>query len=80
MSFRPPLRPASIVVAALAVLAACGETGPSEQLPPSAVPNVTGIALTGPAGEALAERVVIRVADASGSPLPGVTVTFAAGS
>jgi adhesin/invasin len=60
----------------LAALTACGETGPSEQLPPAAVTNVTGAPLTGPAGAALAERVVIRVADADGSPLPGVPVTF----
>jgi adhesin/invasin len=79
MQLRSVLKPTSIVVA-LAVLAACGETGPSEQLPPAAITNVTGVSLTGPAGEALSERVVIRVADASGSPLPGVTVEFAAGS
>ena len=76
MQLRPFRRPASIVVA-LAVLAACGETGPSEPLPPAAVTNVTGVALTGPAGEPLAERVVVRVADASGNPLPGVMVSFA---
>ena len=61
----------------LALLVACGETGPSEQLPPAAVTNVTGAPLSGAAGEALAERVVIRVEDANGNPLPGVTVTFA---
>lgn len=70
------LRPGSLVVA-LAILTACGETGPSERLAPASVTNVTGIPLTGPAGEALAERVVVRVADAAGNPLPGVTVTFA---
>jgi adhesin/invasin len=57
-------------------LAACGETGPSEQIPPAAVTNVTGVPLSGPAGEALAERVVVRVEDAAQNPLPGVTVTF----
>jgi adhesin/invasin len=62
----------------MAVLVACGETGPSEQLPPAAVTNVTGVPLTGPAGEALAERVVVRVGDAAGNPLPGVSVTFVA--
>jgi adhesin/invasin len=61
----------------IAALTACGETGPSEQLPPAAVTNVTGAPLTGPAGAALAERVVIRVQDADGNPLPGVPVTFA---
>ena len=60
----------------VAVLIACGETGPSEQLPPAAVTNVTGAPLTGPAGAALAERVVILVEDANGNPLPGVPVTF----
>ena len=60
----------------LAILIACGETGPSEQLPPAAVTNVTGAPLTGPAGAALAERVVILVEDANGNPLPGVPVTF----
>ena len=59
-----------------AIVVACGETGPSEQIPPAAVTNVTGIPLTGPAGDALAERVVVRVEDAAGNPLPGVTVTF----
>ena len=64
------------LIALMAIVAACGETGPSEQIPPAAVTNVTGIPLTGPAGDALAERVVIRVEDAAGNPLPGVTVTF----
>ena len=64
------------LIAAVAVLAACGETGPSEQIPPAAVTNVTGVPLSGPAGEALAERVVVRVEDAAQNPLPGVTVTF----
>jgi adhesin/invasin len=65
---------AQILIAA--VLTACGETGPSEQLPPAAVTNVTGAPLAGPAGAALAERVVIRVEDGSGNPLPGVSVAF----
>lgn len=65
---------ACVVVPAL--LAACGETGPSELLPPAAVTNVTGVPLAGPAGETLAERVVVRVEDADQNPLPGVTVTF----
>ena len=67
-------RPFALV--AVALLAACGETGPSEQLPPASVTNVTGAPLTGSAGEALAERVVVRVEDAAQNPLPGVTVTF----
>lgn len=66
---------APLVVSAF--VAACGETGPSELLPPAAVTNVTGVPLSGAAGEALAERVVIRVEDAAGNPLPGVTVAFA---
>ena len=61
---------------AAAVLAACGETGPSELLPPAAVTNVTGVPLSGPAGEPLGERVVVRVEDAAHNPLTGVTVTF----
>ncbi len=65
-------------ITALAFLAACGETGPSEQIPPAAITNVTGIPLQGPAGDVLAERVIVRVADASNNPLPGVTVTFTA--
>ena len=68
-------RPLAHILAA-AVLTACGETGPSEQLPPAAVTNVTGAPLAGPAGAALAERVVIRVEDGSGNPLPGVSVAF----
>ena len=64
------------LMAAVALLAACGETGPSEQLPAAAVTNVTGVPLSGAAGEALAERVVVRVEDAAQNPLPGVTVTF----
>ena len=60
----------------LAVVTACGETGPSELLPPAAITNVTGAPLSGAAGEALAERVVVRVQDADGSPLPGVSVAF----
>ena len=65
---------------ALAFLAACGETGPSEQIPPAAITNVTGVPLQGPAGDVLAERVIVRVVDASSNPLPGVTVTFTASS
>ena len=79
MQFRS-FRHTSFLAAALAVLAACGETGPSEQLPPAAITNVTGVTLTGPAGEALPERIVVQVMDASGSPLPGVQVSFTAGS
>jgi adhesin/invasin len=71
-----PLRSAFAQLLIAAALIACGETGPSEQLPPAAVTNVTGAPLTGPAGAALAERVVILVEDADGSPLPGVPVTF----
>ena len=62
----------------LAVLTACGETGPSEQIPPAAIANVTGAPLQGPAGDVLSERVVVRVVDADDDPLPGVTVTFTA--
>lgn len=65
-------------ITALAFLAACGETGPSEQIPPAAINNVTGVPLSGPAGDVLAERVIVRVVDASNNPLPGVTVTFTA--
>lgn len=65
-------------ITALAFLAACGETGPSEQIQPAAIANVTGVPLQGPAGDVLAERVIVRVADASNNPLPGVTVTFTA--
>ena len=72
-----PLRRQMAQLLSLAFLVACGETGPSEQLPPAAVSNVSGAPLSGAAGEALAERVVVRVVDADGSPLPGVTVTFA---
>lgn len=61
----------------LAVLTACGETGPSEQIAPAAITNVTGAPLQGPAGDVLSERVVVRVVDADNDPLPGVTVTFA---
>ena len=64
-------------IALAALLVACGETGPSEQLPAAAVTNVTGVPLAGPAGEALSERVAVRVDDAAGNPLPGVAVTFA---
>lgn len=66
----------SALVISLGILVGCGETGPSEQLPPAAITDVTGIPLVGPAGEPLAERVVVRVADAAGNPLPGVSVTF----
>jgi adhesin/invasin len=70
------LRTPFVHILAAAVLTACGETGPSEQLPPAAVSNVTGAPLAGPAGAALAERVVIRVEDGGGNPLPGVSVAF----
>jgi len=66
----------SALVLSLGILVGCGETGPSESLAPAAISNVTGIPLTGPAGSALAERVVVRVEDAAGNPLPGVSVTF----
>ena len=65
-------------ITALAFLAACGESGPSEQIPPAAINNVTGVPLQGPAGDVLAERVIVRVVDAASNPLPGVTVTFTA--
>ncbi|MGQ0650052.1 MAG: Ig-like domain-containing protein, partial [Gemmatimonadaceae bacterium] len=58
-------------------LAACGETGPSVRLPAATVTNATGVALVGPAGQPLPNLVVIRVTDAGGSELEGVTVTFA---
>lgn len=70
------LRTALAQLLVVSALVACGETGPSEQLPPAAVTNVTGAPLAGPAGAALAERVVVRVQDANGNPLPGVAVTF----
>ena len=68
------------LIALAALLVACGETGPSEQLPPATIINVTGIPLVGPAGETLPERVAIRVEDAAGDPLPGVLVSFTAGN
>lgn len=71
-----PLRRLSLVVA-IAVLAACGETGPSAALPASSFTNVTGVALVGTAGQALSDRVTVKVADASNNPLEGVAVTFA---
>jgi adhesin/invasin len=69
--------PSALLAGTLAVLAACGETGPSAPLDPSSVENVTGAQLTGTAGEALANRVAVRVLDASDNPLEGVVVTFA---
>ncbi len=71
-----PLQRSVPLIVAVAMLAACGETGPSVLLPPASVTNVTGVPLTGAAGEALAERVVVLVEDAAGNPLAGVTVTF----
>ena len=70
------LRTSLAQLLAAAALIACGETGPSEQLPPAAVTNVTGAPLSGAAGAPLAERVVILVEDADGNPLPGVPVVF----
>ena len=61
----------------LFVLVACGETGPSAPLAASNVSNVTGVALSGTAGQQLTDQVVVRVADAASNPLDGVTVTFA---
>jgi hypothetical protein len=58
------------------IAAGCGETGPSELLLPVTVTNVTGLTLQGPAGEPLSERIVVRVDDLSGNPLPGFAVTF----
>ena len=70
-----PVHPVACITA-FAFLAACGETGPSEQIPPAAIANVTGVPLSGPAGDVLSERVIVRVVDASNNPLPGVAVTF----
>lgn len=72
-SFSRPLTP----LVAVALFASCGETGPSVQLPPAAIVNTTGVPLQGAAGEALSERVVVRVQDGAQNPLRGVTVTFA---
>ena len=66
-----------MLVGALALVAACGETGPSAPLDASSVSNVTGSQLSGTAGQPLSDRVVVRVADASDNPLEGVVVTFA---
>jgi adhesin/invasin len=74
---RDVLRPSVMLVGAIALLAACGETGPSAPLDASSVSNVTGAPLSGTAGQALSDRIVVRVADANDNPLEGVIVTFA---
>lgn len=79
MSTRPDasLIGCSAMVAALFLVVACGETGPSAPLPAASVTDVTGVPHTGVAGQVLNERIVVRVVDASGNPLPSVAVTFA---
>ena len=79
MSTRPDasLISCSAMAAALFFVVACGETGPSAPLPAASVTDITGVAHTGVAGQALNERIVVRVADASGNALSNIAVTFA---
>ena len=67
----------SAIAALLLLAVACGETGPSAPLPAASVTDITGVAHSGTAGQALSERVVVRVADAAGDPLSNVAVAFA---
>jgi adhesin/invasin len=76
-SLRCPRLPSILLVGALVALAACGETGPSEPLDPSSVNDITTGSLSGVAGQALADRITVRVADDNNNPLEGVEVTFA---
>jgi len=79
MSTRPDasLIGCSAMAAALFLVVACGETGPSAPLPAASVTDITGVSHTGVAGQALNERIVVRVADASGNALSNIAVTFA---
>lgn len=65
------------LAAALLLVAACGETGPSAPLPAASVTDVTGIPHIGIAGQALSEQVIVKVADAAGNPLANIAVSFA---
>ncbi|MDE2943912.1 MAG: M66 family metalloprotease [Gemmatimonadota bacterium] len=74
---------------ALALAAGCGDGGepvapppPPPPAPPRAasIEIVSGDGQRGAAGAALPEPVVVRVADAGGSPVAGATVAFAPGA
>src|SRR5262249_17433210 len=52
-------------------------SAPTGSAPPANLVLVSGSGQTGPAGQALANPFVVKVTDASGNPVVGVTVTFA---
>jgi hypothetical protein len=67
-------------VLSIAALGACSNdsTSPTGAITSASVIVVTGgLAQTAPAGTTLATPIMIQVRDASGIPVPGVTVTFA---
>jgi hypothetical protein len=68
--------PQSIVATALA-LTACGSSDPGVQLgPPAQIQVLAGANQQGTVGSAVAVAPVVRVVDASGLPVSGVTVRF----
>lgn len=68
--------PQSIIATAL-LLAACGSSDPGVQLgPPAQIQVLAGANQQGTVGSAVAIAPVVRVVDASGLPVSGVTVRF----
>jgi hypothetical protein len=77
-----PLRrlPVWLLTATIAVLSLrCSSDIGDPDLEPASVEEVSGNGQVGTINEALAEPLVVRVEDASGSPLEGVTVRWTAG-
>ncbi|MEW5915280.1 MAG: Ig-like domain-containing protein [Gemmatimonadota bacterium] len=70
-------RGVAAAVLSTTVLLACGETGPSLPLEATRVIATFDGGLRGTAGQALSDRITVRVLDADDNPLEGVPVTFA---
>lgn len=67
------------LVAIVLVLAGCRDnTGPARAGPPAALVQVTGDGQVGVVAQALPAPLVVRVADADGTPLPNTRVEFRA--
>lgn len=77
MNARPRgLRPFRALVA-MVVVAACSGSGPTETRTPTRLEIIGGANQSGPVGESLTGKIVVRASDAEG-PLGGVVITIAA--
>lgn len=75
MSRRPAVPTHLLAVGAVVLSGACSDSGGPPH--PAIIAQLSGNHQTGPAGELLAQPIVVKVSDVSGAGVPNVTITWA---